>query len=137
MRGLIIAFFCLTPLAVLAEASQRYAATLTQVVDAVTYVLDVHMDGGIQRIRLSLDGVEGPKLYGSRCEREAALFAKDLARSILRPQENLIISDLHREDSQFVGHVEFYGRNLGHVLLNFKQVRPRGKSGNWCNSLVG
>lgn len=137
MRGLIVAIACLASPAFQAEASQRYAATLTQVVDAVTYVLDVHMDGGIQRIRLSLDGVEGPKLYGSRCEREAALFAKDLARSILRPQENLIVSDLHREDSQFVGHVEFDGRNLGHVLLNFKQVRPRGKTGNWCKSLVG
>lgn len=137
MRGFIIALTCLAPLAFPVEASQRYAATLTQVVDAVTYVLDVHIDGRVQRIRLSLDGVEGPKLYGSRCEREAALFAKDLARSILRPQENLIVSDLHREDSQFVGHVEFDGRNLGHVLLNFKQVRPRGKPGNWCNSLLG
>lgn len=140
MRGLILSVTCFMSLAAFgsaAQAASRYAATLAGVVDAVTYVVDVHMDGQVQRIRLVLDGVEGPKLYGRQCEREAALFAKELARSILHPSERLIISDLHRENAQFVGRIEFDGRSLENVLMGFNQVRPRGNVVNWCSTNIG
>lgn len=114
--------------------NRQFSARIAYVIDVKTYAVDVSLPYGSQRIKVALDGVVAPELYGNACERRAALEAKAFVQSILWPNETVIVRNLRAGRSGVVGDIEFAGRNLAEVLLRFKQVVPEGGATgrNWC-----
>ncbi len=135
MRLLTIICFLFASFGASAAPRGSFPATVAYVIDAATYVLDVNIDGKSQRIRLSLAGIEAPKIYRSGCEQRAAITAKQFVNTILWQHESVIVSNVHLDDTRFKGDILFEGRDLANVLLTFKQARAQDiQAGPWCQS---
>ena len=132
----IYIFFFLILLASTSTVAEpvSHRATLVHVIDAATYALDVHLDGEIKRINVSLSGLSVPKIYGPTCEREAAQAAKIFVKNILLPNEPVKVSNIHLKNARLTGQIEFDGRDLADILIRFKQARPDDFSGSWCSA---
>lgn len=136
MLKLAIAAIAVTLVAPAQGAPTRLPATVAQVLDAATYLVDVEIGGRTTRITVGLPDVYAPKLYGSVCERQAAFYAKSFSQRLLQPDDSVLISNLTRASGRFVGDIEFEGRNLKDVLVGFRQLAPTGAPTPWCEGVA-